>query len=169
MFIDNHGRKIGYLRLAVTDRCNLRCTYCMPATGLQWAKRHELLSDDEIVRIASLLVKHGITKIRLTGGEPFMRTSLISVIEELSRIKDLQELTFTTNGVFTAPFLPALKKLGIKTFNLSLDSVNKERFRNITGRDELPAVMNTLEHGLAEGFSMKINSVIMDGKNHMDI
>lgn len=169
MLTDNHGRKINYLRLAVTDRCNLRCFYCMPEEGLNWLARAELMTYEEMTRICSLLVAMGIEKIRITGGEPFVRKDIMVFLTSLSKINGLKEITLTTNGVLTAPYLPGLKKLGIKSINLSLDTLDANRFFSITGRDEFKNVMETLEQGLKHNMEMKLNAVVMEGKNTQDI
>ena len=106
MLLDNHGRIINYLRLAVTDRCNLRCSYCMPGHGLAWLSRSELLSYAEMLRLCSVLIGLGINKVRITGGEPFVRKDLMKFLSALSRLDGLQEITLTTNGVATAPHVP---------------------------------------------------------------
>src|SRR4051812_2172253 len=141
---DNHGRPINYLRLAVTDRCNLRCFYCMPENGIDWLERKELMSYEEMLRICTLLVKMGIEKIRITGGEPFVRKGIMSFLADLSKL-GLKQLTVTTNGVLTAPLVPELKKLGINSVNLSMDTIDRNRFFAITRRDELPQVLETME------------------------
>lgn len=169
MLTDNHGRKINYLRLAVTDRCNLRCFYCMPEEGLNWLSRSELMTYEEMLQACQLLVKMGIEKIRITGGEPFVRKDLMKFFAALSKTKGLNELTITTNGVLTAPLVPELKKLGIRSVNLSLDTLDPNRFFAITHRDEFGKVMETLEQLLKHDIEVKINAVIMDGKNTQDI
>lgn len=169
MLTDNHGRKISYLRLAVTDRCNLRCFYCMPEEGLNWLSREELLTYEEMLRLCNLLVKMGIEKIRITGGEPFVRKNLMPFLAQLSKIKGLNELTITTNGVLTAPLIPELKKIGIRSVNLSLDTLDANRFFSITRRDEFAKVMETLDQLLKHQMEVKINAVVMDGKNTQDI
>lgn len=169
MLRDNHGRVINYLRLAVTDRCNLRCFYCMPEEGIDWLSRKELMTYEEMLRVCSLLVKMGIEKIRITGGEPFVRRDIMPFLSSLSKLNGLKELTVTTNGVLTAPLIPELKRLGIKSINLSLDTLDRNRFFAITRRDELPAVMYTMEQLLHHGMEVKVNAVVMDGKNTQDI
>ncbi len=166
---DNHGRIINYLRLAVTDRCNLRCHYCMPEHGLEWLSRSELLSYEEMLRLCSLLVKLGIQKIRITGGEPFVRKDMMKFLASLSRLDGLREITLTTNGVVTAPLVPELKKLGIRSVNLSLDTLDRERFFQITRRDELQRVLDTMDALLRHDIAVKINAVVMDGQNTDDI
>ncbi|HTE00272.1 MAG TPA: GTP 3',8-cyclase MoaA [Mucilaginibacter sp.] len=169
MLTDNHGRKINYLRLAVTDRCNLRCFYCMPEEGLNWLSRKELMSYEEMLQSCTLLVKMGIEKIRITGGEPFVRKDIMQLLTALSGLQGLNELTITTNGVLTAPLVPELKKIGIKSINLSLDTLDANRFFSITKRDEFGKVMETLEQLLKHDIEVKINAVVMDGKNTQDI
>lgn len=166
---DNHGRKINYLRLAVTDRCNLRCFYCMPGEGLDWLGKKEMMSYEEMLRISALLVKMGIEKIRITGGEPFVRKDLMQFLTALSKLEGLKQVTLTTNGVLTAPHVPGLKKLGIQTVNLSLDTLDRDRFLSITRRDELSAVLKTLDVLLQYGIETKLNAVVMEGKNTDDI
>jgi len=169
LLTDNHGRKIDYLRLAVTDRCNLRCFYCMPAEGLNWLNRKELMTYEEMLQSCSLLVKMGIEKIRITGGEPFVRKDLMPFLASLSELQGLKELTLTTNGVLTAPYVPELKKIGVKSVNLSLDTLDAGRFLGITLRDEFAKVMATFDELLRYGIAIKINAVVMDGKNIEDI
>jgi len=166
---DNHGRTINYLRLAVTDRCNLRCFYCMPEEGNEWLLRSELMTYEEMLRICSLLVSMGIEKIRITGGEPFVRKDIMQFLTSLSKLKGLQQISITTNGVLTAPVVPDLKKIGIQSVNLSLDTLDRNRFFSITRRDELPKVLETLDSLLYHNIETKLNAVVMDGKNTDDI
>lgn len=169
MLIDNHGRPLNYLRLAVTDRCNLRCFYCMPEEGIKYLPKKDLLTFDEIIRIVSLLGVMGISKVRLTGGEPFVRTDLMDLIRKISKIEDIHELHITTNGILTAPHIPELKELGIKSVNLSLDTLDAERFKTITRRDEFSKTWETLQLLLEYKIPVKINVVVMEGKNIDDI
>lgn len=169
MLTDNHGRILNYLRLAVTDKCNIRCYYCMPEEGLNWIEKKELMTLDEMFKICSLLINMGIQKIRITGGEPFIRKDIMSFLSALSNIKELQELTITTNGILTAPLVPDLKKIGIRTINLSLDTIDRNKFFSITRRDELPRVLETFEKLLFHNIRTKINAVVMAGKNTDDI
>jgi cyclic pyranopterin phosphate synthase len=169
MIYDNHGRLINYLRLAVTDRCNLRCFYCMPQDGLDWLPKKELMSYEEMLRICSLLAGIGIEKVRITGGEPFVRKDLIFFLESLVRIKGIKEVSLTTNGILTAGYIPQLKRLGIHSVNLSIDTLDRNRFFSITRRDELPRVLNTLDRLLSHEMDVKLNAVVMEGKNTEDI
>ena len=169
MLTDNHGRTINYLRLAVTDRCNLRCFYCMPEEGLKWLSREELLTYEEMLRLCTILVAMGIEKIRITGGEPFVRKDIMPFLHALSTLNGLNELTITTNGILTAPLVPELKKIGIRSVNLSLDTLDRNRFFAITHRDEMDKVMETLHALLSYGIEVKLNAVVMEGKNIEDI
>jgi molybdenum cofactor biosynthesis protein A len=166
---DNHGRPVNYLRLAVTDRCNLRCFYCMPEEGIHYLPKKELLSFEEIERLITLAGQMGISKIRLTGGEPFVRTDLMQLIRRIVDIEGIENVHLTTNGVLTSPHIPELKKLGIKSVNLSLDTLDAERFHKITRRDEFNRTRETLDKLVDSGIPVKINCVVMDGKNIEDI
>jgi molybdenum cofactor biosynthesis protein A len=157
------------VRVAVTDRCNLRCFYCMPEEGIRYLPKKHLLTFEEIERLISILASMGISKVRLTGGEPFVRNDLMKLINGISEIPGIQDLHLTTNGVLTAPHIPELKKLGIASVNLSLDTLDRKRFHEITRRDEFVPVMNTLELLLEHEIPVKINAVVMEGKNIDDI
>ncbi len=167
--IDQHGRPLEYVRLAVTDRCNLRCFYCMPEQGIQYMPKHELLSYEEMLRVVGLLAGLGVRKVRLTGGEPFVRRDLVPFMERLAQLPGIDDISLTTNGVLTAPHVPALARLGVKAVNLSLDTLDRQRFFDITRRDELPRVMETFYALLAAGIQVKINAVVMDGRNIDDL
>ena len=166
---DNHGRVINYVRLAVTDRCNLRCFYCMPEEGIKYVPQKELMSYEEMKRLMQVLTSMGIRKVRITGGEPFVRKDMIQFIHSLSTIPALEQIHLTTNGTLTAPLIPKLKKIGIKSVNLSLDSLDKDRFFEITRRDEFDNVLHTFDQLLHHDISTKINAVVMEGKNTEDI
>lgn len=166
---DNHGRLINYVRIAVTDRCNLRCFYCMPEEGIQYVPREELLSYEEMLRLTGLLVRMGIEKVRITGGEPFVRKDMMDFLRALSKMPGLRQINITTNGTTTAPLVPELKALGIHSVNLSLDTLDRERFLEVTRRDVFPQVMATLEALLEHGIQTKINTVVMQDKNTQDI
>ena len=169
MIYDNHNRPITYLRLAVTDRCNLRCFYCMPAAGIKYLPKQQVLTFEEMERVVSVLARLGVDKVRITGGEPFVRAGLIDFLHRLARIEGIQELSLTTNGVLTAPHVADLAALGIQSVNLSLDTLDRDRFSQITRRDELPAVLKTLDLLLKVGIQTKINAVVMDGQNTQDL
>ncbi len=169
MLFDNHSRPINYLRLAVTDRCNLRCFYCMPEEGIRYLPKKELLTFEEIERLVRLLAQMGITKIRMTGGEPFVRNDLMKLLETIVGINGIKDVHLTTNGVLTGPYVAALKELGIASVNLSLDTLDRDRFKMITRRDEFGPVMETFHSLIEHGIPLKINAVVMQGKNEMDI
>ncbi|AYL94669.1 GTP 3',8-cyclase MoaA [Mucilaginibacter celer] len=169
MLFDNHGRPITYLRLAVTDKCNLRCFYCMPEEGLDWLSRAELMSYEEMLRVCRVMVNMGIGKIRITGGEPFVRKDIMQLLTAIAGLDGLNELNITTNGVLTAPYVPELKKIGVRSVNLSLDTLDANRFFTITRRDEFSNVIAAMEAMLHHDMEVKINAVVMDGKNTQDI
>lgn len=169
MLRDKFGREINYLRLAVVDRCNPRCHYCMPEKGLEWLKKKDLMTDDEMFRICEVFTDLGITKIRITGGEPFVRKNCIQFIQRISEIEGLNEITLTTNGLLTEPFIPQLKARGVKTVNLSLDTLNPQKFYKITRRNSFDKVMKTLYALLKSDIKVKINAVVMENENVDDI
>ncbi|MFM9951177.1 MAG: GTP 3',8-cyclase MoaA [Saprospiraceae bacterium] len=169
MLYDNHGRLINYVRLAVTDRCNLRCFYCMPEEGIKFSPRLELLSYEEMERIIRVLADLGVDKVRITGGEPFVRRDLMQFIGKIAALDGIKKIALTTNGVLTAPHVKYFKSLKINSVNLSLDSLDPVRFFEVTRRDEFPAVMKTLDELLLHGIDVKINSVVMQGQNEQDI
>lgn len=169
MWLDNHGRTVDYVRVAVTDRCNLRCSYCMPEEGLQWNSRSDLLSFEEIIRLLSILHGLGIRKVRFTGGEPFVRKDFMELLRAVFNMNLFDEITLTSNGVLLQPHIAELKELGIAGVNLSLDSLDKDRFFQITRRFEFDTVLSTLHALLAARIPTKINAVVMAGKNETDI
>ena len=166
---DNWGRQIDYLRIAVTDRCNLRCFYCMPQEGVKYLPKKELLSYEEIIRLVHIFRDLGISKVRITGGEPFLRKGLIDFLAELKKIQGINSLNITTNGVLTEPYINQLKHVGVNSVNLSLDSLDKSNFEKITRRDEFDNVMNCLHRLLEAGIPTKINMVVMKGKNDHEV
>ncbi len=169
MLYDNHGRRINYLRLAVTDRCNLRCFYCMPEEGIDYVPRSELLTYEEMLRLARVLCAKGIDKIRITGGEPFLRRDLPYFLTELSRTPGLRNISLTTNGTLTTDLVPRFAEMGIRSVNLSVDSLDRARFFAMTRRDVLPQVMDTFHALLAHGVTTKLNAVVMPGRNIDDL
>lgn len=141
----------------------------MPEEGIKYMPKPHLLTWEEMERIIRILVRMGVDKVRITGGEPFVRRGIMEFLEELSQIEGLQQINITTNGVLTAPLVPDLKRIGIKSVNLSLDSLDRQRFFDITRRDEFPNVWQTFEALQAHNISTKINTVVMSGKNTDDI
>ncbi|OUT93953.1 MAG: GTP 3',8-cyclase MoaA [Flammeovirgaceae bacterium TMED32] len=169
MLIDNHGREINYLRLAVTDRCNLRCFYCMPENGIKYMNRKDLLSFEEMTRLIRVFGDLGVSKIRITGGEPFVRKGIMSFLKGVSELATIKDINITTNGTFTEEQIPALEKMGIKSVNLSLDSLDSQRFFDITRRDLFDQVMTTYRKLVDSKIRVKTNMVVMDGRNIEDI
>lgn len=167
--IDNFGRQINYLRLAVTDRCNLRCQYCMPAHGIDIVDRKELLTFKEMYRITRVLSELGVNKVRLTGGEPFVRKDFINFLEMLSFNDKLDEINITTNGALISKYISKLEQLKIETINLSIDSLSKENFTKITRRDVFDEVYKTLEALEKSRLKLKLNIVVQSGVNTHEI
>lgn len=167
--IDNHGRTVDYVRLAVTDRCNLRCHYCMPERFTNFLPKNALLTFEELERLLHVLSTLGVRKLRLTGGEPFVRSEFINFIERIAAHGWFNELHLTTNGVLTAPLIPRLKAAGIAGVNLSLDTLDRERFNLITRRDEFDKVMHTFHALLEHTIPVRINTVVMEGINIDDL
>src|SRR5690606_10751804 len=165
MLIDNHGRKINYLRLAVTDRCNLRCNYCMPSEGINFVKNDKLLSISELKKVSEILVSQGIDKIRITGGEPFVRKDLMELMRHLSQLEGLDDVSVTTNATLIGPHIDELKELGITDINVSLDSINRETFERITRRKQFDIVHENLIRLITEGFNVRINFIVLEGQN----
>jgi GTP 3',8-cyclase len=163
--VDGHGRLIGDLRLSVTDRCNFRCQYCMPAEGLPWLERSEILSFEEIARLVSVLAGMGVRDLRLTGGEPLVRRDFPRLVSMLRQIDDLEEISLTTNGFLLERDAAALVDAGVDRFNVSVDSLQRDRFYAMTRRDALPQVLRGLEALAAfpEAHPIKVNAVAMRG------
>jgi GTP 3',8-cyclase len=168
--IDRHGRRHSYLRMSITDRCNLRCTYCMPPQGIDWTPRAEILTADEIVRLGTIFVGMGITKIRLTGGEPLSRRDVGQIAERLGALPGLKTLAMTTNGISLAKRAETLRAMGLNALTISLDTLKPDRFKEIAKRDQFDAVMAGIDAALGAGFApLKINVVVMRGVNDDEI
>lgn len=169
MLIDNHNRKINYLRLAITDRCNLRCNYCMPAEGISFAKKDTLFTIEELCKLSRIMVDQGIDKIRITGGEPFVRKDLMVLLKYLSRLEGLNDISITTNATLIGPYIDELKELGILNVNVSLDAIHKDTFERITRREQYDIVYHNLIRLIEEGFNVRINFIVLDGQNIEEI
>jgi cyclic pyranopterin phosphate synthase len=170
MLIDNFARRINYLRISVTDRCNLRCRYCMPNEGIALISHDEVLRYEEILRVARLFGQLGIDKIRLTGGEPLARKGVLDLIRGISQIREIEDLSLTTNGILLGEFAADLAGVGIKRINVSLDTLNRERFAHITRRDRFPEVRIGIEKAIDVGlFPVKLNVVAIKGFNDDEI
>ena len=164
---DSFKRKHTYLRISLIERCNLKCTYCMPEEGIPLSPRNHLMSYEEIYTIAKTFVKHGVTKIRLTGGEPLIRKDIHVILKKLSSLG--VELSITTNAVLVHKYIDALKDSGIKSINVSLDTLNREKFSQITRRNEFERVYQNILLLIREGFQVKINSVLIKDFNEDEI
>lgn len=158
---DNQNRQINYLRLAVTDRCNLRCRYCRPEEGVPFISHEEIISFEELERLVIIFRSMGVNKIRVTGGEPFSRRGCMSFLTRLRKINGVQYLHITTNGVKTSRFLDEMAAIGIDGINVSLDTLDPGRFEQITRRNYLNAVLETIHGVLARSIPLKINSVVL--------
>lgn len=167
--IDRFGRQVTYLRISVTDRCDFRCVYCM-SEDMTFLPRAEVLDLEEVAEIAGAFLELGVTKLRITGGEPLVRRNILWLFERLGKFDGLRDLTLTTNGSQLARFAPALKAAGVTRVNISLDSLRPERFHAITRTGRLPQVMDGIDAALAAGFQrVKINSVILKHRNHDEV
>jgi cyclic pyranopterin phosphate synthase len=162
---DGHGRLIGDLRVSVTDRCNFRCQYCMPAEGLPWLERDEILTFEEITRLVSLLAAMGVHDVRLTGGEPLVRREFPRLAAMIAAVRGVDDLSVTTNGFLLERDAEALVRAGIDRFNVSVDSLQQDRFFQLTRRDALPQVLRGLEHlaTFPAAHPIKINAVAIRG------
>ncbi|MDQ8735730.1 GTP 3',8-cyclase MoaA [Paenibacillus sp. LHD-38] len=167
---DRFGRVHDYLRISVTDRCNLRCLYCMPEEGMDFTESENLMSYDQIVEVVEAGAALGITKLRITGGEPLIRPGLDGLISRLSAIDGIQDIALTTNGIFLAKQAEALKAAGLNRVNISLDTLDSSRFRFIARRGELKRVMEGIEAAAAVGFDpIKLNCVLLKEVNEDEI
>lgn len=167
--VDSYGRKINYLRLSVTDRCNFRCIYCMPENGVAKVCHAEILSYEELLLLARSVVPLGIEKIRVTGGEPLVRNGIIRFLSELSKIPGLRQLVLTTNGALLEDMAEQLKAAGVQRLNISVDSLRPDSFSSITRGGDLKKVMAGIRKAEVAGFPIKINVVAMRGVNDSEI
>ena len=166
---DHEGRTIDYLRISVTDRCSLRCIYCMPEQGVHKCAHRDILSFEEIAEIAEATARLGVHKIRLTGGEPLVRRGIADLVRMLVRIPDIEEVDMTTNGVLLAPLAEELKEAGLTRLNISLDTLDPERYRTITRTGELRDALSGIAAARAAGFEdTKIDCVLLGGVNDDD-
>ena len=170
MLRDAYNRPMKDLRISVTDRCNFRCTYCMPLDEYEWIEKDEILSFEEIARLARLFVRLGVEKIRLTGGEPLVRRDMERLIAQLAPLDALRDLCLTTNGSLLAEKVPALKAAGLRRINVSVDTLNPDKFRKMTKRGDLAKVLDGLFAAKGQGLHpIKLNAVIERGVNEDDI
>ncbi len=158
---DRYNRHINYLRISVTDRCNLRCRYCMPEEGIQLLKHTDILSFEEITEVVKAAVELGVEKIRLTGGEPLVRKDIVNLVAMIAAVNGINDLSMTTNGILLEKFAKPVKEAGLQRINISLDTLNPEKFRQITRGGELSAVLKGIDAAIKAGLNpVKINCVI---------
>ncbi len=170
MLIDSFKRKVDYLRISVTDRCNLRCIYCVPPPGMEEMTCRDILSYEELLRIARIAVGRGVTKIRITGGEPLVRKGILNFLSELSKLEGLKDLSLTTNGVFLRDFAKGLVSAGVRRINISLDTLVPDKYERITGGDHIYRVLEGIEEAERAGMNpVKINMVVIKGLNDEEI
>ena len=169
ILLDKYGRHLNYLRLSVTDRCNFRCYYCMPEEGVNFADRNDLLTFGELEELTLLFNRLGVNKIRITGGEPFVRKGIMGFLENISQIDDLEQITVTSNGTLSVNQMADLIRLGIYKINISMDSLDRQRFFEMTRRDRFDEVYQCVLNLMAAGFEVKLNCVVADDKNIQDI
>ena len=166
---DRFGRNITYLRISVTDLCNLRCKYCMPESGVKSLCHSDILSIEEIVEIVKVASKNGIKKIRLTGGEPLVRRGFINLCKQISEINEIEDIAITTNGVYLKSMADELFENKVRRINFSLDTLVKEKYNDITRRNDFDKTMESLFYAIKKGFKVKINVVLIGGFNDDEI
>lgn len=165
-FVDNYGRQVTYARISVTDRCNFRCVYCMPADATDFLPREELLTFEELEKIAQVLTRHGVTRFRITGGEPLLRRDLAHLVHRLKSLDSAVNVHMTTNGFLFQKNAAELKQAGLDSVTISLDSLRQDRFQRLARVDGLERVLNAIRSARAAGFlKVKLNAVIIEGFN----
>ena len=170
MLIDSFGRGHENLRISVTDRCNIRCFYCMPREAVTFKPRHELLTFEEIERFVRVVARRGVSRVRLTGGEPLVRAELPKLVAALAGVPGIADLALTTNGILLTDQAPALKAAGLRRLNISLDTLREETFRQITRRAGLERVLDGIRLALQLGFDkIRLNAVVIRGVTEDDL
>lgn len=168
--VDNFGRRISYLRISVTDRCNLRCVYCMPAEGLPYVDNKSVLTDDEIMHIVTLLARHGLRKVRITGGEPLVRNGVSDLIARIIGTEGIEDVGLTTNAILLPRYAEGLRTAGLRRVNISLDTLRADRFQTIARHGTLDETLAGLRAAEKAGFSpIKLNMVVMRGLNDDEV
>lgn len=160
--LDKYNRKIDYLRISVTDRCNLRCSYCMPSNGVQFMKMEEILTYEEIIQVCRAAALSGIRKIKITGGEPLVRKGIAELVGKIAKIPGITGVTLTTNGIYLEEMLPELLKNHLSAVNISLDTLDPVLYKNITGVDALTKVFQSIQACVAAGLKTKVNAVLSE-------
>ena len=167
---DGFGRKINYLRLSVTELCDLRCRYCMPEDGICKKKHEEVLTEEEMICAVKAAASLGVTKLRITGGEPLVKKNILSICEKSAAVEGISELCMTTNGILLPKFAKSLREAGVRRVNISIDTLNEEKYRYITRRGELKDALAGMEAALNAGFEkVKLNAVLIGGFNDDEI
>ncbi len=169
LLVDPFGREMNYLRLAVTDRCNLRCQYCMPAEGIPLNGRDHILHFEEMEQLIQIFQDLGVNKLRITGGEPFVRKGLLEFLKRVNKFEGINSINITTNAVFIGDIISDLEQLKIGSLNISLDSLQKDRFFKITRRDEFEIVMENIDKAIKSTIPVKLNMVVLAGINDDEI
>lgn len=169
MLVDSFNRKIDYIRVSVTSRCNFRCLYCMPNTPFEWEPHENILSYEEMFEFLKLAIDEGVNKIRITGGEPLLRRDLDVFIKMLYDYKPSLDLALTTNGYYLKEYAKKLKEAGLKRVNISLDSLKRDIASKIAQKDVLPKVLEGIDEAIKNGFVVKLNMVVMKGINDDEI
>ena len=167
--IDNYGRIAKKLRVSVTDRCNMRCGYCMPTNNTKWFDSTEVLSFEEIIRLSSIFANLGVEKIRITGGEPLVRPMIENLIKSIAKIPHIKSIGLTTNGLLLSDRVEKLKSSGLNSVNISLDSFKEDRFKMMTGINGLDKVISSIQKAKDAGFDVKINTVVVRGWNDDEV
>ena len=167
--VDPFGRKLDYLRLSITERCNLRCTYCMPTEGVPLKPRNHILSFEEMHRLVKMFLDLGIKKVRITGGEPFVRKGAFDFIKSLNQYPQLESIDLTSNAVLIADYLSEMKNLKLDSLNISLDSLSRDTFQKITLRDDFDMVYGNIFKAINLGIPTKINVVVLAGINDNEL
>lgn len=167
--IDNYGRIAKKLRVSVTDRCNMRCGYCMPKNNTKWFDSTEVLSFEEIIRLSSIFANLGVEKIRITGGEPLVRPLIENLIKSIAKIPHIKSIGLTTNGLLLSDRVKKLKSSGLNSVNISLDSFKEDRFKMMTGINGLDKVISSIQKAKDAGFDVKINTVVVRGWNDDEV
>ncbi|GHV93993.1 GTP 3',8-cyclase MoaA [Spirochaetia bacterium] len=166
---DSFGRAIDYLRLSITDRCNLRCIYCMPPEGVDWMPHNDVIRFEEIIRICRLMAAMGIRKIKITGGEPLVRRGAAYLVRSVKALPGIEKVTMTTNGVLLGEYIDALIDAGLDSVNISLDSISEDNFNRITRKENLAQILSAINRTCDLGLPIKINCVPLKGVNEGDI
>lgn len=169
MLIDRYNRTIDYLRISITDRCNLRCIYCMPEGGVVHKAASEILSFEEIIRLVRVCSTLGVSKIKISGGEPLVRKGCFDLLESLINLPNIKDVSLTTNGVLVKKYIKELKDTGLKRINISMDTLDARKFRRIAGQGKLTDVLSGIDAAKKEGFFVKLNVVMMKGINDNEI